>query len=304
MGRKWLCICMLIVLCALIMSTESEASTPRLMLSDYSVKGGTVVAGQDFDIEFTFQNESKNSIKNIKITILSDNGELLPVNGAGTDYIYEIKGGESATSAFLMNAVYGLEEKSYPLKIKTEYEGSNGMEYSVEEAVFLLVTLEQRISVTDVFIPSDRYKVGDTVEVSAVVNNLGTGTLYNVSAKLIGDNVDAVENYVGNVDAGKSGTIDLMTKASVVTAGEHTKNAIHIYYEDKAGNSFEKKIEIAQILVSEAQYDDFEVIKESEDTGNWLKFAAGMVVAILVILALGRWVWKRRQKKLAMLEEF
>lgn len=294
---------LIVVLCILFMSTNVEAATPRVMVSDYNVKGGQVVSGEEFDLNITIKNESSNSVKNIKMTISTENGELLPVQGAGTAYIKEIKGGEEQEVSFPMAAAYGLEEKSYKLAIKTEYEGG-GIGYSVDEAVFIPVSLKQRLSVTDIYTTENSYEVGDTVEISAVVNNLGSGSLYNVSAKVVGDNLSDSETYVGNIEPGKSGTIDLLTKADTVSEVNRKKNQLIIYYEDKSGNQYENEIEINEIKVTAVVYEDFEVVKESKDlSGIGKKILWGVLGTILVVVIIW-FIVKRRKKKLAYMDEF
>lgn len=294
---------LIVMLCILFMSTNVEAATPRVMVSDYHVKEGQVVSGEKFELNITLKNESSNSVKNIKMTISTENGELLPVQGAGTAYIKEIKGGEEQEVSFPMEAAYGLEEKSYKLAIKTEYEGG-GIGYSVDEAVFIPVSLKQRLSVTDIYTPENTYEVGDTVEISANVNNLGSGSLYNVSAKVVGDNLSDSETYVGNIEPGKSGTIDLLTKADTVSEVNRKKNQLIIYYEDKSGNQYENEIEINEIKVTAVVYDDFEVVKEGKDlSGIGKTILWGVIGTILVIVIIWFFV-KRRKKKLAYLDEF
>lgn len=294
---------LMVMLCILFMSTNVEAATPRVMVSDYHVKEGQVVSGEKFELNITLKNESSNSVKNIKMTISTENGELLPVQGAGTAYIKEIKGGEEQEVSFPMEAAYGLEEKSYKLAIKTEYEGG-GIGYSVDEAVFIPVSLKQRLSVTDIYTPENTYEVGDTVEISANVNNLGSGSLYNVSAKVVGDNLSDSETYVGNIEPGKSGTIDLLTKADTVSEVNRKKNQLIIYYEDKSGNQYENEIEINEIKVTAVVYDDFEVVKEGKDlSGIGKTILWGVIGTILVIVIIWFFV-KRRKKKLAYLDEF
>lgn len=294
---------LIVMLCILFMSTNVEAATPRVMVSDYNVKGGQVVSGEEFDLNITIKNESSNSVKNIKMTISTENGELLPVQGAGTAYIKEIKGGEEQEISFPMAAAYGLEEKSYKLAIKTEYEGG-GIGYSVDEAVFIPVSLKQRLSVTDIYTTENSYEVGDTVEISAVVNNLGSGSLYNVSAKVVGDNLSDSETYVGNIEPGKSGTIDLLTKADTVSEVNRKKNQLIIYYEDKSGNQYENEIEINEIKVTAVVYEDFEVVKESKDlSGIGKKILWGVLGTILVVVIIW-FIVKRRKKKLAYMDEF
>ncbi|MGN0497068.1 MAG: COG1361 S-layer family protein [Lachnospiraceae bacterium] len=295
--------CLIGLLCILFMSTKVEAATPRVMVSDYNVKGGQVVSGEEFDLNITIKNESANSVKNIKVTISTENGELLPVQGAGTAYIKEIKGGEEQEVSFPMAAAYGLEEKSYKLAIKTEYEGG-GIGYSVDEAVFIPVSLKQRLSVTDIYTAENSYEVGDTVEISAVVNNLGSGSLYNVSAKIVGDNLSDGETYVGNIEPGKSGTIDLLTKADRVSEGNYIKNQMIVYYEDKAGNQYENEIALNDIKVSAVIYDNFEVVKESKDFKGIGKTIVWILVVIFFVAALVYFLVKRRKKKQAYLDEF
>lgn len=291
------------ILCILFMSINVLAATPRVMVSYYHIKGGKVVAGEEFELTVTIKNESSNAVKNIKVTLSTDNGELLPVEGAGTAYVKEIKGGESQDVVFSMMAAYGLEEKSYKLSIKTEYEGG-GIGYTVDENVFIPVSLNQRLSVTDIYTAENAYVVGDTVEISAKINNLGSGSLYNVSAKVMGDNLADGETYVGNIEPGKSGMVDLLTKASTVSTEVRNKNYMIIRYENKAGNQFENEIELATIPVSEVVYSDFEVVKESKDYSAVISKIVWVVI-VLVIVAFVIWLLiKRRKKKLAYLDEF
>ncbi len=294
---------LLYVLCTLFMSTNVEAATPRIMISDYEVSGNKVVSGENFDFKLTLKNESANPVKNIKVTVSTENGELLPRKGAGTAYVKEIKGGKEEEVSFEMAAAYGLEEKSYKLMIKIEYEGG-GVSYSVDESVFIPVSLNQRLSVTDIYIADNDYEVGDTVEISAIVNNLGTGNLYNVSAKVTGDNLVESENYVGNIEPGKSGTIDFLSKASAVS--EQTRNSNHLYisYEDKSGKQYENEISLDNINVKATVYDNFEVVKDTNDMQNTGKILIWIVIAVCVVAVVIYGIRKRRKKKLAYLDEF
>ena len=82
------------------MSTNVEAATPRIMISDYEVSGNKVVSGENFDFKLTLKNESANPVKNIKVTVSTENGELLPRKGAGTAYVKEITGGKEEEVSF------------------------------------------------------------------------------------------------------------------------------------------------------------------------------------------------------------
>ena len=82
-------------------------------------------------------------------------------------------------------------------------------------------------------------KVGDEVEITAQVNNLGEGMLYNVNARVEGKHVEKQETYIGNIDTGKSGNVDLLAKAVMVTDFEEMakpEDWIIVTYEDRNGN--------------------------------------------------------------------
>ncbi len=294
-----------VVLCILtmVMEVPAAAATPRVMLSDYSIKEGTVTAGKEFTLYLTMENTAQKTVKNIKVSLVTEAGELLPVDGAGTAYIEQIDSQSGENLTFKMKAADGLEEKSYKLTVKTEYENTGGYEYMVEDAIYIPISLEQRLSVTDVFTGEEGIEVGDMAEIGAVVNNLGAGKLYNVSARVEGDNVQETNTYVGSIEPGKSGTVDVLTKADVVTEGDHKDNRMIISYEDKEGNVSEKEIEI-MVEVAKPVYENLEKIKETADYSGLVKTA---VTGIVVVLATALLIWifiKRRKRKQQILDEF
>ena len=221
----------------------------------------------------------------------------------GSTFIESMAAGESQDVTFQIKPVSGLEEKSYPLVVKSEYENGKAEAFSAEDILYVPVYLRQRLSITDVYLTQDSYEVGDMVEVSATVNNLGEGNLYNVTVYLSGDNVEESASYVGNVEPGKSGTADILAKATVVTDGAHTKNQMLITYEDKDGNVQEKSIEL-DLRVKEPVYDNLEKVKTSKDHSAMAKKAGIVIVIMLGMAGIGYVVFRRRKRKQKILDEF
>ena len=287
----------------LVCQANAQAATPRLMVSDYSIKEEKVVAGKEFTLTLTLKNTASKAVKNVKVSLTSEAGELLPAEGAGTAYVSQIDADSEEKVTFHMVAASGLQEKSYKLSIKTEYESSGGMGYTVDESVFIPVSLKQRISVTDIFVAEDNIELGDTVEISASINNLGEGTLYNVSARIKGDNIKETSTYVGNIESGKSGSVDALTKAAVVTEGNHVKNYLVISYEDKAGNVYSEEMEF-EVMVIQPVYKDLEKVKEGKDYSALIKKIVKIVVVIVAIALIVVFFIRKKKKKQQMLEEF
>lgn len=103
-----ICICLGI----LVNVNVTEAATPRVMVSDYSIKEGEVIAGKEFTLTIMLKNTAVKTVKNIKLSISTENGELLPAAGAGTAYVNQIEGDSEEKVVFKMRAANGLEEKA------------------------------------------------------------------------------------------------------------------------------------------------------------------------------------------------
>lgn len=282
-----------------------EAATPRVMLEDYSVAEGEVVSGKEFNLKLTLRNHSAKQVKNIKVSLSTENGDFIPVDDAGNAYIEQINAGETEDISFKLKACDGLEEKSYKVNVVTDYESSAGYEYKSEEMIFIPVSLEQKLMVTDLFIDGSSCVVGDTVEISAAINNTGDGTLYNVIAEIEGDNINEMTSYIGNIEKGKSGNLDMLTKADVVTEGYHNKNKLIVQYDNKAGETLTTEVCLDdQINVGVPVYENLEKIKEGKDMSSVWSTVGKIIVGIIIVSVVAYALYRRQKRKQRILEEF
>ena len=237
----------------------AQAATPKVLVSGYKVSAATIYSGDNFNLILEILNTSKNKVKNMKVTVAS---------GTGSVHVAEIAGNETSEQTFPMQAAAGLAEKTYKLSVKMGYENTSGEAFEMEDTLYLPVYLKQRVSVTDVM--TDDAKVGDEVEITAQVNNLGEGMLYNVNARVEGKHVEKQETYIGNIDTGKSGNVDLLAKAIEVTDFDEMAKAedwIIVTYEDRNGDKHEEKVDVS-FYIETVDYEDLEVLKEApEKTG-------------------------------------
>ena len=277
------------------------AAVPRVMVSDYQIEEGIVMAGSPFNLTIVLKNTAaRTSVRNLKVTVTSENGEFLPTEGAGTAYLEKIDADSETAITFPLYAIDSLEEKSYKLTIKTEYEDPSGNPYDVTDTIYLPITLKQRILISDLYLADYEVQLGDTVEISAMANNLGTGTLYNVKAHIEGDNVMEQDSYIGNIAAGKSGTLDVLTKADAVSREVGDKNTLVITYEDKAGEVNTETMEFS-LTVSQPVYENLEKVKDSPDVSLILKrilIAAVIIACMVLIIVLARRHYLRKKRML------
>lgn len=298
--RIILCIFMCFIGC--FQTIDIKAAEPKVMVADYKLNPTQVVSGEDFKLTITLRNTASRKVRNLKLTVTSAEGEFIPINGAGTEYISEMAAAEELEIAFDMTAISGLSEKSYKLTIKSEYEDMSGYSYTVEDHIYIPITLEQRISVTDIMSDSS-VKLGDDIEITGRINNIGEGTLYNVTVKVEGENVDTQTSYVGNIESGKSGNIDVLTHTiHPVEEGVYSKNYMTVIYEDKNKEKHSIKQDL-YLSIEATNYSNLEILKEPEEkevsSETIIIIAVSAVVLVVIILSVMKW---RKKKKI--LEEF
>lgn len=284
-------------------AVSGNTSTPRLMVTGYDVGKDNIYENETFTLTLHMENTAKSTISNIKLSLTSEENQFIPENGAGNVFIESMKAGEEKEVTFQIKPASGLEEKNYPLLVKTEYENSKAEAFSAEDTLYIPVSLRQRLSVTDVYVAEDSIEVGDTVELSATVNNLGEGSLHNVTVYLSGDNIEDSFSYVGNVEPGKSGTVDMLTKATVVTEGDHKKNKMIITYEDKDGNVQEETVDV-DLRVAEPVYDNLEKVKNAKDYSGVAKKTGTAVIILVVVAGIIYLGIRRKKKKQQILDDF
>ena len=285
-------------------SFNSEAMTPRVMLTEYSIaasdSSGNIYPGDTFTVNFKLKNTYKNKIMNLKYTVVSDNGDFLPVEGVGSGFTNEIAGETETEFEVKLEAVKTLEEKTYSIKIKTEYEDWNGS-YSSEDTIYIPISLKTEVLISDTYIAEEEIRLGDNIEIVSTINNTGAAKIYKVTARVEGHNIDDANTYIGNVDPGKNASIDILTKATTHDdprdATEYDNDLI-ITYEDIDGNQYTVKEKLGKMNVLEQDYSDVIMIKEDTEqhltNTNKLEIVVGIIVLLILILVIRR-IAKRKK---------
>ncbi len=281
------------VIISLFPSGEAEALTPRVMMTEYSLSKDVIYPGDDFKVSITLKNTSRNKIMNLKASISSDNGEFLPLNGTGSSYIAEINGEAEEELEFGLQAVSSLEDKSYKLKLKIEYEDwSKG--YTVNETIYVPVKQKTEVMVTDTYIAEEEIRLGDNIEIVSTINNVGGADIYKVKATASGENISEATTYVGNIKAGKSANIDIITAATALARIDRNENKIVITYEDIDGNEYSEKVYIGndgRINVIEQDFSDIIQVKQDTrkkmtDIDKLLIIIASVVVLVILFIVI------------------
>ena len=301
--RKGFALIMALIVFLFVLPSDlvAKASQPKVMVVDYKIVQKEIIAGQTFDLAVTIKNTGSRYVDNLKISVTSDTGDIVPAEGAGNGFLEELPNGEESTFTFRLKAADGLVEKSYKLSVVNEYDDIWGNPYSATDVIYLPVKLEQRASITDLYVADDAV-LGESVEIVGSVNNMGAGMLYNVRARIESKSMEELDTFIGNIESGKSGSIDILTNAVATTASTGDMSKVIVTYEDKEGN--ETEIEgIFKVTVESPVYDNVEKIKDDSQSGN-RGLIYGIAAAVIVIAVGMVCAVRRHKRKKKILEEF
>ncbi len=303
MVKKVVALALAVFVCMIAMPFDMavQASEPKVMVVDYKIVQKEIIAGQTFDLEITIKNTGSRYVDNLKISVASDTGDIVPAEGAGNGFMDELPNGQENTFTFKLKAADGLEEKSYKLTVTNEYDDIWGNPHSATDVIYLPVKLAQRASITDLYVEDDAV-LGDSVEVIGSINNMGAGILYNVRARIESKNLGENDTFIGNIEAGKSGSIDILTNAVSTTGSSGEISTVVVTYEDKEGNETELTGKFS-IVVESPVYDNVEKIKDNTKDSN-SKAVYGICAAAVVLALIVISVVRRRKRKKAILDEF
>lgn len=218
----------------------TASGTPKVMISSYSTNPKSIKAGDSlvFAFNFTNTNNSK-TIKNMKITVNSEDGAFMIAKGSNTFYIETMGPKSTLSKSIELNVKQDLTSKSYPINISFDYEDSNGTNYTSNEVINLPVTEYSKLVINGVYV-SEAY-VGGNTNLSFDYINMGKATVSNLTASVEGDytSVQSI-NYIGNLNAGSSDYYDI--EVSPTKEGENN-GVLVLSFEDSSGKIIEVRKE-------------------------------------------------------------
>ncbi|WP_419822158.1 COG1361 S-layer family protein [Anoxybacterium hadale] len=281
---------------SIYVSVSSDSKTPQLMVDDYSYGGTFVQAGDQFLLNLgLFNTSASHKITNIKVTVSTEDGSIIPVNSSNSFYIDSLGKKERTGHSLLLSVKPGAEQKTTPLTVDMSYEDGAGNALTSKDVISIPVMQETRLEVDDVIAPPELY-TGMQSGLSVQFYNMGKTTLNNlrVSAEGNFDTPESTSYFVGNMESGKSDSYDFTFIPREEGAME---GKIIFTYEDAAGD--EQVLERPFSFNIMGEMPAWEEETPPEDNGAkggklpWIIGAA----AVSVLTGGGIFIWKRRKRK-------
>lgn len=278
-------------------SGAGSEKTPQLMVDDYSYGGSFVQAGDEFLLKLGLFNASgSRSISNIKVTVNSEDGAIIPVNSSNSFYIEKLGKKERIDQAMMLSVKPNAEQRTTPLTVEMAYEDGSGNAFTSKDIISIPVMQETRLEVDDVIAPPGLF-AGMQTGVSVQFYNMGKTTLNNLRVTAEGDfdTPESTSYFVGNMESGKSDTYDF---SFIPRQGGTMEGKIIFTYEDAAGDqqvlerpfSFEVQAEMPA-------FDEGMPPEDFTEQGGGGK-ALWIVLGVLVLLAgAGIFTWRKIRRK-------
>lgn len=183
-----------------------------------------------------------------------------------------------------------------------KYEDGNAAQIEASSSLSIPVKQDVRFEMSDFDITPGSIAVGEEVNITSSLYNLGRVKLYNVKAIFEGKEIEREEVFLGNVDPGASANIDAMLEGKEPTDGIKDMKMI-LSYEDETGQvSTSEKAFTLEITEMEdiAAMTDFTEVEEEKGFPVIPAVAAAVILAAIIAVIAIR---KVKKKKMAALEE-
>lgn len=295
-------------------SSSESGTVPRVIVTGFDTNPAEVHAGSDFTLTIHLKNTSKKTkVQNMLFELEAPTEgtdeqtsapAFLPTSGSNSIYLDGIKADGTADISITLNAKADLLQKPYSINLSMKYEDSQATQIDSSSSISIPVKQDARFEFSEFEISPQTIEVGDEANVMCSLYNLGRIKLYNAKARFEGNGIKKQEIFIGNVEAGATGSIDAMLKGEKVTNG-NSKITMTLSYEDESGNISETtkdfELEVTEAVDDSDMYMNTDGDVEAGSGG----FPVVPVVVVIAIIAgaVAAVVFVKKKKKKQMLNE-
>ena len=227
-------------------SADGKASTPRVIVTGFETNPEVVHAGDSFMLTLHLKNTStatsvNNMIFEFDAAVEGKDSEttyesFLPTAGSNTIFVDKMAKNGTRDIQIEMEARSDLAQKPYAINVNMSYEDEHVNAYTNKASVSIPVKQEARIDMSQPEVTPSSIDVGSEANVMFSIYNLGKTKLYNVSVKTDSEFFSGGDSFVGNLDSGATGSVDMYLTGEAATTDDGTVK-LQITYEDETGEA-------------------------------------------------------------------
>lgn len=293
---------------------DGKASVPRVIVTGFETNPEEVHAGESFVLTLHLKNTSTaTSVNNMIFEIVAavegkdtdtTYAAFLPTAGSSTIFVDRMEKNGTKDIQIELEAKADLTQKPYAVDVNMSYEDEHVNEYTSKSSVSIPVRQAARVDVSEPEIMPASIEVGSESNIMFNIYNMGKTKLYNVQVKTDSEYLSGGDAFVGNLDSGATGAVDIYVTGQSATMDDGMVKLL-ISYEDETGESTVIEKEVS-LFVSEAMTDDFmtddsmmggDMMGEEAAGGGTGTYAAVVIGIIVVAVIIGAVIYMKRKKK-------
>lgn len=241
---------------------SGKKSTPRIIVTGFSTEPADVYAGSTFKLFIDVQNVSQRTdVSNIQFDLkASEEGKdndttynsFLPTSGSNTIYVPVLSAGGNTRLEIEMSAKADLVQKPYAIEMSMKYEDEDYESYESSTSISVPIKQQSRVENSTPEVVPESITVGNQSNVMFSIFNTGKTILYNVKVAFEDPAVSGGDAYVGKLESGATGNVDVMVTGEA-PGGENGIKGI-ISYENESGDVTKTEFTIP-LIVEEVMMD-------------------------------------------------
>lgn len=294
---------------------DGQASVPRVIVTGFETNPKEVHAGESFMLTLHLKNTSTaTSVSNMIFEIVAavegkdedtTYAAFLPTAGSSTIFVDKMEKNGTKDIEIELEAKADLSQKPYAVDVNMSYEDEHVNAYTNKTSVSIPVKQEARVDVSEPEVMPSSIDVGSECNIMFNIYNMGKTKLYNVQVKTDSENLSGGDAFVGNIESGATGSVDMYVTGQTATMDDGMVKLM-ISYEDETGEATTIEKEIS-LFVNEPMMNDpmmedpmmNDPMMENGGTGGGIsKFIViGVGILILIVIAAVLVILRRKKKK-------
>lgn len=279
-------------------SADGKSSVPRVIVTGFETNPETVHAGESFMLTLHLKNTStatsvSNMLFEFDAAVEGKDSEttyesFLPTAGSNTIFVDKMAKNGTKDIQIEMEARADLAQKPYAINVNMSYEDEHVNAYTNKASVSIPVKQAARVDMSEPEVNPSSIEVGSEANITFSIYNLGKTKLYNVKVSADSEFVSSGDAFVGNLDSGATGSVDMYVNGLAPTTDDGTVK-LNISYEDETGEAtvIEKTV---SLYVSEPMMDDstgMDDMPADDQTGTGGSVGKAVPVIVVFLIAAG-----------------
>jgi hypothetical protein len=240
----------------------------------------SVEVGHEFEIEMKIRNVGQNAIEWLKVSLTLDKNSSV-ISEESSELIFRnLKSGGTVTALFTLTTKRDISPDNYLLPMVLTYQDEAGQVHESSETLGITVLGKAEVDIAGIKMTPEQVRAGDRVTLAIQLDNTGTGDARAVSGTLSFSSL-TLQSYSGEIKRGDSGAL-FFSFPVPKDATLDVPYTLSIAYEDDFGAH---------------AFDTPGKLNLEQGGGTEGTPVYGAIVAIVLLVVILAWLWRRRARK-------